>query len=212
MSITTVIFDLDGTLLYTLEDLTDSTNYVLEKHGFPKKTIEEVKTYVGNGVSMLIERAIPEGVNNPDFENCLSDFKTHYSKNMYNKTKPYDGIIPLLTKLKGNGYKLAVVSNKYDSAVKSLCKKYFPNFIDIAIGSVVNVKPSPEMVLNIIKKLGVTNDECIFVGDSEVDIQTAKNADIPCISVIWGYKTIDFLYNNGAETIIYTPDELLELI
>lgn len=219
MSLTTVIFDLDGTLLYTLEDLTDSLNYAMDKFGFPNRTIDEVRKFVGNGVPKLIERAIPEGKENPDYEECLSVFKKHYSENMTNKTKPYDGIIPMLKKLRETGYHLAVVSNKFDSAVKGLCQKYFGDLIDIAIGQrpakdgkKLCTKPAPDSVFEVMKELGVNQEECIYIGDSEVDIQTARNAGIPCISVIWGYKDIDFLYKNGAETIIYTPDELLELI
>ncbi len=214
MTINTIIFDLDGTLLYTIEDLTDSTNYALEQFGYPKRTIKEITSFVGNGVSLLIERAIPNGKNNPHFKECLEIFKTHYSKNMYNKTKPFDGIIEVLQTLKNNGYKLAVVSNKFDSAVKELCKKYFDGLIISAVGQSDNIKqkPSPDSVHQVMNELNVTQEECVFVGDSEVDIQTAQNTGIPCISVSWGYKDIDFLYNNGAEVIIYTPDELLELL
>jgi len=214
--ISTVIFDLDGTLLYTIEDLTDSLNHTLKKYNFPTKSINEVQSFVGNGVDLLIERALPEGKNNKLFNHCLSDFKTHYSKNMYNKTKPYDGIIPMLKTLKSKGYKIGVVSNKFDSAVKELCEKYFDKYIDITIGQGYNgiqkVKPDPSYILEAMKMLNCDNSNCIFVGDSEVDIQTAANAEIPCISVAWGYKTLDFLYKNGAEVIIYSPEELLEII
>ncbi len=214
MSINTVIFDLDGTLLYTLEDLADSTNYALKFFGYPERTIEEVKEFVGNGVSLLIERAIPDGKQNTNFENCLNMFKQHYSDNMYNKTKPYDGIIELLTSLKQQNYKIAVVSNKFDSAVKKLCEKYFFGLVDSAIGQKENIskKPSPDSVNEVISELNSDKENCIFVGDSEVDIQTAENAGIPCISVVWGYKSLDFLYKNGASMIVYSPEEILELI
>ena len=214
MSINTVIFDLDGTLLYTLEDLADSTNYALKFFGYPERTIEEVKEFVGNGVSLLIERAIPDGKQNTNFENCLNMFKQHYSDNMYNKTKPYDGIIELLTSLKQQNYKIAVVSNKFDSAVKKLCEKYFFGLVDFAVGQKENIskKPSPDSVNEVISELNSDKENCIFVGDSEVDIQTAENAGIPCISVVWGYKSLDFLYKNGASMIVYSPEEILELI
>ncbi|MCD8377533.1 MAG: HAD family hydrolase [Candidatus Gastranaerophilales bacterium] len=214
MPITTVIFDMDGTLLYTLEDLTDSTNYALEKFNYPKRTIEEVQSFVGNGVSMLIERAIPDGQTNPNFDKCLKFFREHYSNNMFNKTRPYNGIIELLQTLKSRGYKIAVASNKFDSAVKKLSKKYFGNLIDKSVGQNENTapKPSADMVLKVISELGEKRENCIYAGDSEVDIQTAENAGIDCISVVWGYKDIDFLYKNGAITIIYFPEELLELI
>jgi len=207
-----IIFDLDGTLLYTLEDLTDSVNFVLAKYDYPIRTVDEIKNFVGNGVSVLMERALPDGKNNPNFNKCTEMFKTNYAANMFNKTKPYEHITDVLQKLKDDGYKLAVVSNKFDSAVKELCKKYFDNLIDVAIGQGVNVKPSPDSVFEAAKLLGVKVEDCVFVGDSEVDIQTAQNAGIPCISVTWGYKDIDFLYNNGAGVLVYSPEELLELL
>lgn len=214
MTVNTVIFDLDGTLLYTLEDLTDSTNYALKSFNFPEKTVDEIKNFVGNGVSLLIERAVPNGKNNPHFEACLKVFKTNYFENMYNKTKPYDGVNEMLSALKNGGYKTAVVSNKFDEAVKDLCKKYFDGLIDIAVGQQdkVKKKPSPDTVNKVIDCLGVQKENCIFVGDSEVDIETATNAGIPCISVTWGYKSVEHLYSNGAQTLIYSPEELLELI
>ena len=214
MTINTIIFDLDGTLLYTIEDLTDSTNFALKHFGYPQRTLNEIKHFVGNGVRLLIERAIPNGKDNPNIEECLNIFKRHYSENMYNKTKPFDGIIDMLKDMKNKGYKTAVVSNKFDSAVKKLCKKYFNGLIDSAIGQKEDIekKPAPDSVIEVMKELNVTKDECIYVGDSEVDIQTAENAGIPCLSVTWGYKNIDFLYQNGAETLIYSPEEILELV
>lgn len=214
MKIDTIIFDLDGTLLYTIEDLTDSTNYALKHFGYPTRTVEEITNFVGNGVRLLIERAIPDGKDNPNLEECLTLFKTHYSNNMFNKTKPYDNIIDTLKELKKQNYKTAVVSNKFDSAVKELCNKYFEGLINSAVGQRdnVNKKPAPDAVFEVMKELNVTSEQCIYIGDSEVDIKTAENAGIPCISVTWGYKSIDFLYKNGAETLIYSPEEILELV
>lgn len=214
MTVNTVIFDLDGTLLNTLEDLTDSVNYALNKYGYPLKSTEEIKNSIGNGVHILIKKVIPDGISNPNFCDCLSSFKEHYSKNSFNKTKPYEGISELLTHLKSNGYKTAVVSNKFDSAVKELCNYYFKNLIDYASGQSENIPPKPDSknIFNVISKLKVKPKDCILIGDSEVDIQTAQNAGIPCISVSWGYKSIDFLYKQGATTLIYSPFELLELI
>lgn len=214
MKIDTIIFDLDGTLLYTIEDLTDSTNYALKHFGYQTRTVEEITNFVGNGVRLLIERAIPDGKDNPNLEECLTLFKTHYSNNMFNKTKPYDNIIDTLKELKKQNYKTAVVSNKFDSAVKELCNKYFEGLINSAVGQRdnVNKKPAPDAVFEVMKELNVTSEQCIYVGDSEVDIKTAENAGIPCISVTWGYKSIDFLYKNGAETLIYSPEEILELV
>ena len=150
-----VIFDLDGTLLYTLENLYESTNYALVQFNYPTRTIEEVRTFVGNGVSKLIERAIPEGLDNPNFEECLQIFKEHYSKTMYEKTRPYDGVVKMLTTLKQNGIICAVVSNKFDSAVKELCAHYFGDLIQAAAGECGDVrkKPCPDGVLKIIKQL-----------------------------------------------------------
>ena len=214
MKIDTIIFDLDGTLLYTIEDLTDSTNYALKHFDYPTRTVEEITNFVGNGVRLLIERAIPDGKDNPNLEECLTLFKTHYSNNMFNKTKPYDNIIDTLKELKKQNYKTAVVSNKFDSAVKELCNKYFEGLINSAVGQRdnVNKKPAPDAVFEVMKELNVTREQCIYVGDSEVDIKTAENAGMPCISVTWGYKSIDFLYKNGAETLIYSPEEILELV
>lgn len=214
MSVNTVIFDLDGTLLYTLEDLTDSVNYALSEVNAPQRTIQEIKSFLGNGVYILIKNALPEGADELKISKCISIFKEHYSQNMFNKTKPYDGIIDLLKQLKQNGYKTAVLSNKFDSAVKTLVTHYFDGLIDTAAGQKENIdkKPAPDGVNEIITELNADKSECIMVGDSEVDIQTANNSGIPCISVTWGYKDINFLYNNGAETLIYSPDELLELI
>ena len=214
MSINTVIFDLDGTLLYTLEDLTDSVNYALSELNAPQRSVSEIKSFLGNGVHILIKNALPNNAECLRLNKCITIFKEHYSQNMFNKTKPYDGIIDLLKQLKISGYKTAVVSNKFDSAVKILVKHYFDGLIDIAIGQNDDreKKPSPDGVNEIISGLDAQKHECIMVGDSEVDIQTANNSGIPCISVTWGYKDIDFLYDNGAETLIYSPEELLELI
>lgn len=212
--IDTIIFDLDGTLLNTLEDLKDSTNYALKKFGYPERTLEEVRNFVGNGVQKLIERAIPDGIYNPDFENCLNVFKKNYAENMYNKTAPYDGIIELLQNLKTLNYKTAVVSNKFDMAVKQLCKTYFGDLISIAIGEDENVrkKPFPDSVLKAIELLGSSNKTSIYCGDSDVDVKTAKNADIECIGVTWGYRSREILEENGAEFIVNKPSEILELL
>ena len=211
-----VIFDLDGTLLNTLEDLTDSTNFALSKFNFPQKTIDQVRRYVGNGVQRLIERAIPGGSSNPNFEKCLNLFKEHYKDNMFNKTAPYDGIIPMLKKLKSHKIRTAVVSNKFDDAVKGLCKKYFDGLIDFCAGENelqgIRKKPAPDTVLKVLKEFGIKSDDAIYIGDSEVDIQTAKNANIECISVLWGFKNKEFLINSGAQIIISKPDEIFKYL
>ena len=211
-----IIFDLDGTLLNTLEDLTNSTNYVLKKYDYPEKTVEEVRNFVGNGVQKLIERAIPNGIENPYFAACLKDFKDYYSKNMYDNTCPYDGIISALQKLRQKGLKIAVASNKFDMAVKELCRKYFTNLIDFSIGedekNGIYKKPDPAMVSSIIKKYSVCKEEVLYVGDSEVDIQTAQNSGVDCLSVSWGFKSREFLEKNGAKNIIDSASEILKYI
>lgn len=216
MEINAVIFDLDGTLLNTLEDLADSTNFALRSFGYQQRTIDEVRQFVGNGVAKLIERAIPEGCDNPNFDNCLAVFKQNYSLNMYNKTRPYDGIIDLLKNLKQKGYKTAVVSNKFDVAVKELCEKYFSGLIDIAVGENekcgIKKKPSPDTLNIAIERLSVEKDKCVYVGDSDVDIQTAQNAGIACISVLWGFRDEEFLKNSGAYKFVRYPKEILNYI
>lgn len=208
----TVIFDLDGTLLNTLDDLADSTNYALSKFGYPTRTIEEVRQFVGNGVAKLIERAIPEGKNNPNFEKCLAIFKENYAQNMYNKTAPYNGIIEMLSNLKSKGIKIAVVSNKFDLAVKELCKKYFEGFIDFAAGENeaqgIKKKPAPDTVISVLNEFNFAPEDAVYVGDSDVDIMTAKNSKMPCISVTWGFRDKKFLLENGATILINAPSEI----
>lgn len=208
----TVIFDLDGTLLNTLDDLADSTNYALSKFGYPTRTIDEVRQFVGNGVAKLIERAIPEGKNNPNFEKCLAIFKENYAQNMYNKTAPYNGIIEMLSNLKSKGIKIAVVSNKFDLAVKELCKKYFEGFIDFAAGENeaqgIKKKPAPDTVISVLNEFNFAPEDAVYVGDSDVDIMTAKNSKMSCISVTWGFRDEKFLLENGATILINAPSEI----
>lgn len=207
-----VIFDLDGTLLNTLDDLADSTNYALSQFGYPTRTIEEVRQFVGNGVAKLIERAIPDGKNNPNFEKCLSIFKENYAQNMYNKTAPYNGIIEMLSNLKSKGIKIAVVSNKFDLAVKELCKKYFEGFIDFAAGENeaqgIKKKPAPDTVISVLNEFNFAPEDAVYVGDSDVDIMTAKNSKMPCISVTWGFRDKKFLLENGATILINAPSAI----
>lgn len=211
-----IIFDLDGTLLNTLDDLADSTNFALKTLGYPTRTIDEVRNFVGNGVAKLIERAIPKGKDNPDFEKCLQIFKENYSKNMYNKAAPYYGIIEMLKELRSNGCKIAVVSNKFDAAVKDLCKKYFSGLIDIAVGENeaegIKKKPAPDTVLSVVKQLCSKIDDCVYVGDSEVDIMTANNVGIPCISVLWGFKDREFLLAHNAQVIVKSSEEIIKYL
>ena len=211
-----VIFDLDGTLLNTLDDLCDSTNYALKQFGYPERTLDEVRYFVGNGVKKLIERAIPDGINNPDFEECLRVFKEHYAANMYNKTAPYNGVPEMLKELRLKGIHTAVVSNKFDAAVKELCKKYFGDLIQVAIGENeekgVRKKPAPDSVFKAMNELKVSIEEVIYAGDSETDVQTAKNAEIDCIGCTWGFRSKDILKHEGAKYIIDSPQEILKIV
>lgn len=212
----TVIFDLDGTLLDTLEDLTDSVNYAMEQFGFPVHTIEEVRTFVGNGAPKLLERSIPQGAAHPDYEAALAAFKAHYAEHCEDKTRPYEGVLEMLAELKEQGYHLAIVSNKFDGAVKKLCKKYFGEFISVSIGESAEVKrkPAPDTVYRALHELESDVSRAVYVGDSEVDIQTAKNASLPCISVTWGFRTEEKLRSEGApeDRMIRTPQALAPLL
>lgn len=209
-----ILFDLDGTILDTLEDLADSVNYALSSLGFPTHTVSEIRAILGNGVKNLISRSLPENATEEDFEACLSIYKEHYEINKTNKTAPYDGIISLLTELKAMGYKLAIVSNKHDDAVQGLYKMFFSEYADFALGNTdaLPKKPEPDMVYCAIEKLGVDHSEVAFVGDSEVDIKTAKNAGLPCIAVTWGFRDEDVLINAGADIIIHYPSEFISTI
>lgn len=210
--IKTVIFDLDGTLLNTLDDLKDSTNFALSQFGFPTRTLEEVRQFVGNGVKKLIERAVPDDCDEEITSKCLTIFKEHYSKNMYNHTKPYNGILYVLENLHNQGLRIAVVSNKFDSAVKELCTKYFNNLVDIAIGQADDVpkKPAPNGVFKAMKALNAEKISSVYIGDSEVDVATAQNSGLPCIGVTWGFRDEKDL--TGANVIINAPSELIPTI
>lgn len=206
----TVVFDLDGTLLNTLDDLADSTNFALRANGLPQRSLDEVRRFVGNGVANLIHKAVPAGTAQSLEDQCLADFKAHYVTNMRNKTAPYPGILDLLRHLQQSGCKVAVVSNKFDGAVKELCGEYFGPLLPVALGERPGIrkKPAPDLVRACLEELGRPAERCVYVGDSDVDIQTAKNAGLPCLSVTWGFRDEAFLRSHGAETIVSTPEEL----
>ncbi len=212
--IDTVIFDLDGTLLDTLDDLTASVNAALTGNGLPPRTKAEVCAFVGNGIKKLMQLAVEGGEQNPIWEKCFADFKAHYAAHCAEKTKPYPGIVPLLTRLKEHGYRLGVVSNKFDPAVKSLNERYFAGLIPVAIGAREDVrkKPAPDAVLAALTQLGSGKETAVYVGDSDVDILTARNVGTPCISVCWGFRDKAFLLANGAEILIDDAEELLEFL
>jgi phosphoglycolate phosphatase len=200
-------------LLDTVEDLAIAVNYALETHNLPKRTLEEVTRFVGNGVVKLIERAV--GDRQADVLAVLSDFKEYYQANSMVKTKPYDGIIEVLKELKRQGKKTAIVSNKFDTATKELAKTYFDGLIDFAVGENeaggVRKKPAPDSVDLALRELGVERGTAVYVGDSEVDIQTAVNANLPCISVVWGLRTEEFLKSNGGNIFVKEPKEILDI-
>ena len=204
------IFDLDGTLLDTLDDLAASTNYALREFGLPERSREEVRRFVGNGVRRLIQLAVPDGTAYPQFEEVLATFREHYLHHSMDSTQPYPGILPMLVRLKEEGHATAVVSNKFDAATKSLCQHYFGCLIDVAIGESENVrrKPAPDTVVEAMKLLGASKQQTIYVGDSDVDIATAKASSIPCVSVLWGFRDRDFLMAHGATTFISQPEEI----
>ncbi len=210
----TVIFDMDGTTLNTLEDLADSVNYALGKYGYPERPVEDIRRFVGNGVTRLMELSVPGGLDNPQFENCFRDFKNYYELNIQNKTAPYKGIPGLLKALHEKGYKLAIVSNKLDGAVKQLTEKNFGEYIRIAVGETVNVrrKPAPDSVYRALEELGSLREKAVYVGDSEVDVQTAKNAGLICVGVTWGFRDRAVLEAEGADFIIDRPEELLGVL
>lgn len=213
MMYSTYIFDLDGTLLDTLGDLAASTNYALRSCGMPEHSVEDVRRFVGNGVRLLMERAVPDGAANPRFEEAFSVFRQHYMAHSLDTTKPYDGIPEMLTALKAKGCRMAVVSNKFYAATQELCRHFFADTIDVAIGEHeaegIRKKPAPDTVFEALRQLGVGKEDAVYVGDSDVDILTARNSGLPCISVLWGFRDRDFLLKNGAETLVSAPSELI---
>lgn len=206
------IFDLDGTLLNTLDDLAASTNYALRSAGMPERTTDEVRRFVGNGVKKLMERAIPGGLDNPLFDSTYATFRKHYLEHGLDTTRPYDGIPEVLRELKRRGKRLAIVSNKFYAATQELAQHFFPDTIKVAIGERDNIrkKPAPDTVLEAMRQLGIGREGTVYVGDSDVDIDTARNCGVPCLSVLWGFRDRQFLIDHGATTLIERPEQLLE--
>ena len=214
MKYTIAIFDLDGTILNTLEDLADSTNYALKTCGYPERTMDEVRQFVGNGIRKLMERAVPEGTPVEEIDRVHETFTAHYKVHCADKTRPYDGIMELLQNLKKDGCKLAVVSNKADYGVQELCKQYFDGVFDFAVGEREGIrkKPAPDSVNEVLKTLGCSRDRAVYIGDSDVDIQTAANAQMDHIIVEWGFRDIPFLIAKGAKVLVEKPEEILEIV
>ena len=210
---TTYIFDLDGTLLDTLGDLASSVNYALRSHQMPEHSVDDVRRFVGNGVRLLMERAVPQGAANPKFEETFATFRQHYMQHSLDTTRPYPGIEQTLQQLRHRGCNIAVVSNKLHAATQELCRHFFPDTVQVAIGeneaAGIRKKPAPDTVIEALRQLGAAPDDAVYVGDSDVDIQTARNAHLPCISVLWGFRDRKFLVDHGATTFITHPNELL---
>lgn len=213
-AIKTVIFDLDGTLLNTLEDLADSTNHALACFGFPPRTLDEVRRFVGNGVRKLMERALPDGTDSGRFEAVFDCFKRYYVDHCMVKTGLYPGIAELLEALKAGGYRTAIVSNKLQGGVDELYRRYFADTVQVAVGERPDVpcKPAPDMVETALRELGTTKAGAVYVGDSDVDVATAAAAGLPCISVLWGFRDRDFLLCHGATCLAETPADIWRLL
>lgn len=209
-----VVFDLDGTLLNTLEDLCDSVNYALRSNGLPERNIEEVRNFVGNGIRLLIERSVPANTAKDITDKTFECFKSYYGIHCNDKTKTYPGIDMMLKKIKAEGYKIAVLSNKAQYAVTKLCKIYFDDVIDIAIGAKENVpkKPAPDALYICAKEQDIELRDIIYVGDSDVDVETAINADVTGIAVTWGFRSSELLKKCGAKILVNTTDELLDVL
>lgn len=214
MKIDTIIFDMDGTVLNTLDDLTTSMNYVMEKFGFPRHSLEEYRHAFGNGIRYALEETAPSGTTSDVIDEMVTVFKGHYDKHCLDETRPYDGIIELMKELKKRGFKMAIVSNKIDSAVKELNDRFFKDVVDVAIGEKQGIKrkPAPDMVYEALKELGSSFDNAVYVGDSEVDYATAKNASLPCISVLWGFRDKFCLEEVGAGIFAQVPGDILNIL
>ena len=209
-----IVFDMDGTILDTLEDLKNSMNHTLKLHNMPERTLDEIRSFVGNGIRKLIERAVVSGTADDKIEVIHKDFMKHYEVHCADFTRPYDGINELIQELRNRGYKTAVVSNKAHDAVLDLCAQYFPNLFDIAIGERPEIakKPAPDMVNMALEQLQVSREKAVYIGDSDVDVATARNSALAMIAVDWGFRTREFLVEQGAETIVSKPEEILELV
>jgi phosphoglycolate phosphatase len=225
MKYNTYIFDLDGTLLDTLHDLAASVNYALRRHNMPEHSLDEIRQFVGNGVRKLMERAVPQGAENPQFDAVFADFRQYYMQHSLDTTRPYDGIPEVLQELKRRGCRMAVVSNKMMAATQELVHHFFPE-IAVAIGEHeaegIKKKPAPDTVFEALRQLGIpltsspshplTSINAVYIGDSDVDIQTARNSGLPCISVLWGFRDREFLKANGATTFVAAPQDLLSMV
>ena len=213
MQYKTLIFDLDGTLLDTLQDLAAATNYTLRKNGFPERTTDEVRMFVGNGIRKLIERAVPAGTSVAMQERVYADFNVYYKAHCADTTCTYPGVLQLLEEARALGCQTAIVSNKADYGVQELAKQYFPGLLDAAIGEQAGIakKPAPDMLVAIMEKLGADKESTIYIGDSDTDLMTAANTGIPCIGACWGFRGREFLVAHGATLLAEKVEDVLPL-
>lgn len=209
-----VIFDLDGTLLNTLGDLRAATNHALEVRGLPPHSMEEIRQFIGNGIRLLICRAMPEGTPEAEIDAALDDFKAYYAAHIHDRTVPYDGIPQLLTALRKRGIKVAVLSNKIDSASQQLIEYFFPGKTDVVFGEHVDVprKPDPTSCRMVMQQLGVQPEQVLYVGDSGTDMQTAKNAGLYAVGVTWGFRSKEVLLEYGADILVHRPEQILQIL
>ncbi len=214
MAYQTILFDLDGTLLDTLEDLADAVNHILERHRCPQRTLDEVRLFVGNGLGMLMRRSLPAQYSQTVSDLLAEELRTYYTAHSRIKTAPYAGVRELLETLHAAGAKVAVVSNKADEAVGELCSFYFPGLVDAAVGETAGrrPKPAPDAVELALERLHVDKTDAVYVGDSQVDLDTAKAAGLPCVAVTWGFRSREDLVKAGAETLADSVEELSRLL
>ncbi len=213
-NITTIIFDMDGTVLNTLDDLTDAVNHVFSQFDLPARSPEDYRKFFGNGIGYAMKCAAPEGTPDSLFDEMIPVFREYYDKHCLDKTRPYDGILELMSTLKEKGYKMAIVSNKIDSAVKELNDRFFSEYVAVAIGEKPGIKrkPAADTVLAALDELGASRSEAVYIGDSEVDLQTARNSGLSCISVLWGFRDKNLLIENGATVFAKTPEDVLAIL
>ena len=210
----TVIFDLDGTLLNTLDDLRDSVNVIMRRHGYPEHSLEQIRNFVGNGVGNLIARAIPHGRDNGSFDRILEEFRSYYTRHCRIKTKPYEGVLDMMKTFSERGYKLAIVSNKNDAAVKELNKIYFSEYTHAAVGDREGIKrkPAPDLVFLALEEIGSVKERAVYIGDSEVDYNTARNSGMDCILVSWGFRDRELLESFPEAVVADDCAEILKML
>ena len=214
MKYTTIVFDCDGTLLDTLTDLRNAVNYVLRAHDLPERSVPEVKAALGNGIAHLMRQSLPDSISEAEFNTYLDEFKAYYGEHLQDYTAPYPGMLDVLDTLRAKGYKLAIVSNKIQEGITPLNKEYFGDRLPVAIGERPGLqrKPAPDMVLQALKELGSTQDESIYIGDSEVDVATAKNSGLLCIGVTWGFRDEQLHKDLGVKYIARKAEDIVTII